>query len=169
MQERLLKGETDGRCSLPFPVHLLPTSYPEALVVIFLPGPPCNFEVKIHVPCVLGEEDGKKLGFSLVLSQYSRQILLISVLLYVCEKEIKLIFLLGFQLCALKFYLQFELTVNLIIFSKKYNHVVIGVSEFLLEARKWQNCIENCIENTIENCTENTIEIVLKMCICCLV
>lgn len=113
-----LKGRQAEDALCPFHFIFSPQPYPEDLVVIFLPGAPCNFEVKIYVPCVLGEEDGKELGFSLVLSQYSNQILLISVFLYVCEKKIKLIFLLGFQLCALEFYLQFELTVNLIIFSK---------------------------------------------------
>ena len=65
--------------------------------------------------------------------------MLISVFLYVCEKEIKLIFLLGFQLCALEFYLQFELTVNLIIFSKNITILLLVWVNFFwkLENGSW--------------------------------
>ena len=66
-----LKGRQAEDALCPFHFIFSPQPYPEDLVVIFLPGAPCNFEVKIYVPCVLGEEDGKELGFSLVPSQYS--------------------------------------------------------------------------------------------------
>lgn len=59
------------------PLHLLPpTPRPtlqlsEALAAIFLLGAPCDFEVKRYVPCMLGEEFGRELVFSLALSQHS--------------------------------------------------------------------------------------------------
>ena len=55
------------------------------------------------------------------------------------KKEIKLIFLLGFQLCALEFYLQFELTVNLIIFSKNITILLLVWVNFFwkLENGSW--------------------------------
>ena len=68
MREDCLKGRQaeDVLCPSASSPPMLPP--PKALVAFFFPGVPCDFAVKSYVPCILGGEDGKELGSSLVLS-----------------------------------------------------------------------------------------------------